>query len=102
MKKIIFILALFVSASAFLTSCADSKNNTDDANAQMAEVYQCPMDCESGKTYDAAGKCPVCGMDLAKVEHTDGDGHDHDADGHHHDGEGDHTHSSDSMAAPAN
>ncbi|MDP6922686.1 MAG: heavy metal-binding domain-containing protein, partial [Lutibacter sp.] len=30
-----------------------------------AEVtYQCPMDCEEGKTYDEAGSCPVCKMDL--------------------------------------
>lgn len=24
----------------------------------------CPMDCELGKTYDAPGECPVCGMEL--------------------------------------
>ena len=26
--------------------------------------YQCPMDCEDGKTYAEAGSCPVCKMDL--------------------------------------
>jgi hypothetical protein len=30
--------------------------------------YQCPMKCEGDKTYDTAGKCPVCGMDMEKVK----------------------------------
>ena len=34
--------------------------------AQMAAVYQCPMNCEKGKTYDKPGKCPKCKMDLKK------------------------------------
>ncbi|KPM49262.1 heavy metal-binding domain-containing protein [Jiulongibacter sediminis] len=32
---------------------------------EMAEgKYSCPMACEGDKTYDEAGKCPVCEMDL--------------------------------------
>lgn len=27
-------------------------------------VFYCPMHCEGDKTYDKAGDCPVCGMDL--------------------------------------
>ena len=27
-------------------------------------VFYCPMHCEDEKTYDKAGDCPVCGMDL--------------------------------------
>jgi P-type Cu+ transporter len=27
-------------------------------------VFYCPMHCEGEKTYDKAGSCPVCGMDL--------------------------------------
>ncbi|HEY9220006.1 MAG TPA: heavy metal translocating P-type ATPase [Lutibacter sp.] len=27
-------------------------------------VFYCPMHCEGEKTYDKAGDCPVCGMDL--------------------------------------
>ncbi len=27
-------------------------------------VFYCPMHCEDDKTYDKAGSCPVCGMDL--------------------------------------
>ncbi len=32
-----------------------------------AVKYQCPMDCEKGKLYDAPGSCPVCKMDLKPV-----------------------------------
>ena len=34
------------------------------ANAQQ---FACPMQCEGKKTYDKAGKCPVCEMDLQPV-----------------------------------
>ena len=27
-------------------------------------IFYCPMHCEGDKTYDEAGRCPVCGMDL--------------------------------------
>ncbi|MCK3683772.1 copper-translocating P-type ATPase [Maribellus sp. YY47] len=30
--------------------------------------YYCPMRCEGDKMYDEPGNCPVCGMDLKKVE----------------------------------
>jgi Cu+-exporting ATPase len=29
-------------------------------------VFYCPMHCEGEKTYDKAGDCPVCGMDLVE------------------------------------
>lgn len=29
-------------------------------------IYYCPMHCEGEKTYDKAGNCPVCGMDLVE------------------------------------
>ncbi len=35
-------------------------------------TYYCPMQCEGDKTYDAAGDCPVCGMDLVKEVDTSG------------------------------
>ncbi len=39
------------------------------------EKYYCPMRCEGGKTYDAAGDCPVCNMRLVphgkKNDHVD-------------------------------
>ena len=31
-------------------------------------VFYCPMHCESDKTYNKAGDCPVCGMDLVEEQ----------------------------------
>ena len=80
------------------TSCKNDKKEESkvediktEVNQEMAsnEVYQCPMDCEKGKTYDEAGDCPVCNMGLKakavdsgkdtemKMDSTDHDGHDH-------------------------
>ena len=64
MRKII-VPALLV----FLFSCGQknestSKETKQDTTQVAASVYQCPMDCEKGKTYDKPGQCPVCGMDL--------------------------------------
>ena len=44
----------------------------DKAEIALGDVYQCPMDCEKGKTYDKEGSCPVCKMDLkvAGEKHT--------------------------------
>ncbi len=35
---------------------------------QTQGKYYCPMRCESDKTYDEPGDCPVCGMHLNKEE----------------------------------
>lgn len=75
MKKLILSSVL---AIAFLASCGDgAKSNTDsvqaaapaNGNSNVAAVkYQCPMKCEGEKTYDAAGKCPMCQMDMKEVK----------------------------------
>ncbi|WP_052188101.1 heavy metal-binding domain-containing protein [Cellulophaga sp. Hel_I_12] len=65
MKKII---TLFVFSILFMTSCKEAKTeSTKEENQETAMVYQCPMDCELGKTYDEPGTCPVCKMDLKAV-----------------------------------
>ena len=91
MKKLILILALFFSASVLLISCKESKKEVDvdqtelgveKADLAMNDAYQCPMDCEKGKTYDKEGTCPVCNMALKKGDKDESDsdheGHDHD------------------------
>ncbi|RXP52955.1 hypothetical protein EC396_10660 [Lutibacter sp. HS1-25] len=77
MKKSILVLAALFSVAVMFTSCKDSKKeevktedvHEHDGEEMMAagEVYQCPMDCEKGKTYAEEGKCPVCEMDLKAV-----------------------------------
>lgn len=90
MKKIIVLLTLSMSLVA-LTSCKDSKaqpekesttevkggNGAEKADLAMNAEYQCPMDCEDGKTYDKEGACPVCKMDLKKLKSMDSDKHEH-------------------------
>lgn len=75
MKKLILSSVI---ALAFLASCGDAdKAKSDSANAVVpanggatisAVKYQCPMKCEGEKTYDAAGTCPMCQMDLKEVK----------------------------------
>lgn len=92
MKSKSISLSLFVIVfSLFLfTSCADKKNeavpaaqekesvshdhdadshDADSADKAASADYQCPMDCEDGKTYAESGSCPVCKMDL-KAQNT--------------------------------
>jgi len=95
MKNVLLILALMLSVSVVLVSCKGDKkahkeeselhedHAADKADIAMNMVYQCPMDCEEGKTYEEEGNCPVCKMALKKVEseHNDNDNnHDEDND----------------------
>jgi len=66
MKKVLLTLVFglfFTAFSIAQTSTEKSKKEFTVAKEKVAE-YQCPMDCEKGKTYDKAGSCPVCKMDL--------------------------------------
>lgn len=44
-----------------------SKKQTQP-KGQGTGVFYCPMHCEDDKTYDEAGDCPVCGMDLVEEQ----------------------------------
>lgn len=55
-----------VAAFAFASCNTQQKTETKTDSQQTAAIYQCPMDCEKGKTYDKPGKCPICEMDLEK------------------------------------
>ena len=79
-KNILTFIAAVAIGSFTLVSC--SENSTESSHEAAAEThgdhdhdhdhadaYQCPMDCEDGKTYEEAGKCPVCEMDIVKIEH---------------------------------
>lgn len=87
MKKSI-VMFVFAMATLSFVSCKDEAKEettveaTEASNDEMHMAsYVCPMDCEKGKTYDAAGKCPVCKMDLVESH----EGHDHENhEGHNH------------------
>jgi len=54
------LLFLFVA-------CGKGDTSGKDGAATASKTYQCPMDCEHGKTYPTKGICPVCKMDLEEV-----------------------------------
>lgn len=81
MKKTILTLLVLFSIGIVFTSCKETKKedvktetHEHDADAhehegdEMAHNFQCPMDCEKGKTYEAKGSCPVCKMDLKEIK----------------------------------
>lgn len=74
MKKILFVVAIICSVSFVFTACKAEKKEVKkehvsvnkDAKELAQNTYQCPMDCEKGKTYKKEGNCPVCKMKLRK------------------------------------
>ena len=83
------ILSIAVAAMLVVTGCkTEVKKEKEpvktEEKMEMAtlEVYQCPMDCEKGKTYEKEGDCPVCKMDLKKIEKQAKEAEDHS--GHNH------------------
>ncbi len=73
-KQIVKIATAFAIGAFVLVSCSEnSETNATTTESHdghnHAIAYQCPMDCENGKTYEQPGKCPVCNMKLAELEH---------------------------------
>jgi ABC-type nickel/cobalt efflux system permease component RcnA len=86
MKKVIGILA--IGLLTLTVSCKDKEVHDHEHDTMHSEemqmesheghdhskmeetaaAYYCPMKCEGDKTYDKAGECPKCGMDLVIVE----------------------------------
>jgi len=100
MRKSILMLAFAIATTTFVSCKGEANEGTEtEANVEATDEhaghnheagemhmasYACPMDCEKGKTYEVAGQCPVCEMDL--VENTEShEGHDHEGhEGHNH------------------
>jgi len=69
----IFLIPLLLLILLIGNSC-----NTTPSQAEELR-YQCPMKCEGDKTYDAPGSCPICKMDILKLENEEAT-HMHDED----------------------
>jgi len=90
MRKQVVVLAIVALAAFTFTSCKNDakeevkteESSHDDAKAVAENVlYQCPMDCEDGKSYTEEGNCPICKMAL-KEKKVDMDGDkEHEQDG---------------------
>lgn len=82
MKKQIITTALLLTVSMFIVSCGrnspETKSEKSATEESVTSQYQCPMKCESEKTYDKPGQCPTCNMDLEKVEEMH-EHHEHDS-----------------------
>ncbi len=75
MKKLIKSTLAATILSFALISCGGEtkpeEHNNEGHTHEHSEAttqYSCPMKCEGEKTYDAAGECPVCHMDLEEVK----------------------------------
>lgn len=77
MKTKITTTAFLLTTVIFMTSCGNNTSESKKENTTTEQtanaMYQCPMKCEGEKMYDKPGSCPVCNMDLKKVEA----GHEH-------------------------
>lgn len=47
-----------------------SEPKKEKSQAKGTGTFYCPMHCEGEKTYNKAGDCPVCGMDLVEEQNT--------------------------------
>jgi len=71
MKNILlYIIILF---GVIIASCNSQTTGGGEAKLIVASdtasvIYQCPMKCQGDTTYTTAGLCPVCGMDLEKID----------------------------------
>ena len=80
MRKLILVLGFALTAfiGMSLTSCGDESTEAKDKTEKTeAAVYQCPMKCEGEKTYDKAGNCPKCGMEIKQISGENHNGHNH-------------------------
>lgn len=69
MKKTILTLALAMGLITAVSAQTKVEQSKTDHHEQLEKAtYACPMKCEAEKKYEAAGKCPKCGMNLTKNE----------------------------------
>lgn len=83
MKNLKVTTGILVIAFAIVTvtSCKDNKKEHDndsehiemnhDNDDDQHLIFACSMKCEGDKTYEKAGSCPKCGMDLKEVQKSD-------------------------------
>lgn len=74
MKKLAVLLLIATAAIASCNQIPKTENKNTVlaktlvvASADAAEKYQCPMKCEGDTAYTTAGQCPVCEMNLEKI-----------------------------------
>lgn len=82
--KFVFLFTTILFTAALISSCGNSAPKSTNTEQQgegkeYNSAYVCPMHCKDSGS-DAAGKCPVCGMDYVKNENHKPENHE----GHNH------------------
>ena len=67
MKQFKIILFMAIAVFCFTAVHAQSTKTINKTVTADTVVYKCPMKCEGAKTYDKAGKCPKCKMNLKAI-----------------------------------
>ena len=67
MKQIKIILSMAIAVFSFTAANAQSGKTKVNQVTKDTVVYQCPLKFEGDKTYDKAGKCPKCNMNLKAI-----------------------------------
>ncbi len=67
----VFQQALANDGGRYSIDLPGMESATEETEVKLPEgnrtgTFYCPMQCEGEKTYDKAGDCPVCGMDLVE------------------------------------
>lgn len=70
----ILAIAIITIVSCKETTTVQKVHQHKNGEAHQV-VYECTMKCEKGKFYDTPGHCPVCKMDLIKIEHEENKNH---------------------------
>ena len=86
MKTLKFVgIAMLIFSAGLFISCGNKSHKHDHDQTEASSEnqgkehtskYVCPMHCE-GSGSEAAGECPVCGMDYVRSEEHTRDGHKH-------------------------
>ncbi len=66
-KLLVMSALTIVTISVFAQESPKQKSKAPMQKKEQV-AYSCPMRCEGDKTYDKAGKCPKCGMNLTKLK----------------------------------
>jgi hypothetical protein len=62
-----------IVTTTILVACNNSKENPSRKKLEVAAAnasikFQCPMECESDTSYTTSGNCPVCNMELQRMD----------------------------------
>ena len=67
-KKLVVLGVVLGFTHLGFVGCGRNSASEKTEEAVAVDSFQCPMDCEMGKFYHLKGDCPVCEMQMVKVD----------------------------------